>query len=478
MIKTKKEYQSVFHRRYSNLVRYLFIPFFIFLLSTLSGQVPAALGLHPNAGVDRILMNPALGMQSPYTWDAPAFGGHFFAHTDYTFLRTASLLNLNGRINDAVFVDSQAAIPESSDIPLGLFDLDGGKKKMYLRGRITGPGITFDIGSDKRVGFFSNFRMHISSSDIPENFGAYELNESYRTNIIDVDPGSATAASWLEIGGHFSTIINNIGVGINIKYLHGHEGAYLVSDTDADYGFIDSVVITNTEVNFELGFTNSTINQNSIASQFNGSGFSFDLGFTGHTEILAFGGSLTDIGIITYSKNTEIYTPQILETVTQVRTQDFRGFGTIRNLLDQIQNDLNLTPDLSSSFTIGLPTRLTLYADYQYKKDIFVSGMIHQRIPIFKNSLKANNNLVITPRIEKGNVTYFFPLTIHEYSSFRLGAAFQFGPFIIGTDHLSSVLIPSDFRGSDIYFALNLWPFGQVKNSRGKGSNGIFCPTF
>ncbi len=472
------EYESYMPRRYVYSVKYvIFLLLFLNFLPAIA-QVPSSLSIHPYSGIDRIHLNPALGIQSLYTWDATIAGGHIFGQTDYSFVRKATLLNLGGQIRDATVIDAQSAIPESSNVPLILFDQNGGRKNMYLRGRINGPSVTFNIGSDMRVGVFSSFRAHMSSSDIPENFGLYELNLSYGTNIIDIDRGSASFASWLEIGGHISKQIENASFGINIKYIKGHEGGFIESFTDSDYDFIDSIVITSDIVEYEVGFTNSSINSGSLETDFNGSGIGIDLGYSYRSEILEFGASLSDIGIIKYKSNLEIYSPETLRGITQIRTQDYRGYTSVRNLIDQLQNDLNITPDNFGVFTIGLPTRLTLFADYKYDKNIFISGMINQRIPLFGHSLKSNNSLVITPRYETKWFSAFMPVTMQEYSSFRVGAAIRYGPFTIGSDHITSVFFPSDFKGSDFFFSLNIWPFGQEAGSGQSRQRGLYCPTF
>lgn len=210
----------------------------------------------------------------------------------------------------------------------------------------------------------------------------------------------------------------------------------------------------------------------------NGSGFSIDLGIAMDNGPWQFGAALTDIGFVRYSSNTELYTQEILSNIREVRTQDYRGFGTIRQLVDQIQQDLNLSPRINEAFTIGLPAKATLFADYTHNNKLSFSAVLHQRIPVQSKRLHANNLLVITPRYELGPATVFVPLTFLEYSSFRMGTAVQVGPLVIGSDHLSSVLFSSDFNGSDIYFSLNIYPFGQpAGNSRSKGKS-VFCPDF
>jgi len=450
------------------------------LLSTfVTGQVPTSLSIGPYSGVERIHLNPALGISSDYHWDA-TIGAHLFAQTDYSFVRDASLLNLIGQLNNATVIDAQNLIPEQRNSPLILFDLDGGKKELFLRGKVIGPSFTISLNPSTRVGLFSSFRSNISSSDIPENFGIYELNLSYSTNIIDIDPGSISGASWLEVGAHFSKSIGTSSFGFNIKILRGYEGGYIESNLDDSYQFVDSVVTVNNIPLFETAFTNSSINSGSFLPDVNGSGIGIDIGVSHQSEGLSLGASILDIGVLQFKSNLEIYTQDVLANITQIRTQDFRGFTSVRSLIDQLQRDLDITPDVFGVFSVGLPTRVSLYGDYQYDQNISISANLNQRLPIFPHSLKSNNTLVITPRYETSLFSFFLPITVYEYKSVRVGTAFRVGPLTIGSDHISSVLIPTDFRGSDIFLTLNIYPFGNKRDGSGSGGRGRdpMCPKF
>lgn len=443
------------------------------------GQVPTSLSIGPYAGMDRVRFNPALGINTSYNWDATLVGSHMFADTDYGFLRSANLLNFLSRSSDARLIDARVDIPESSDSPLIIFDEDGGSKSLYLSGIINGPSFSFALGEQTRLGLFSNIRLHASSSSIPENFGIYELNQSYQTNVINLEQGLASFASWMEIGAHLSKRIEDLSFGVNIKLLRPTEGAYLNSQGSAQYDFVDSILTIANPPAIELAYTSSSINANTIQSDINGGGIGLDIGIAHQTDFWSMGASITDIGALRYKTNVEIYTTEVLSTLSEIRTQDYRDFSTLRDLIDQFQNDQSITPDNFGVFSVGLPTRLNLYGDYNYNERISISGVINQRLPIFPNSLAANNSVVVTPRYETRHFSYFLPITLLEYSSLRVGSAFRIGPLTIGTDHLPSVFINSDFKGSDIYFNLKIYPFNQQGRSGKKGGGGdLPCPMF
>ena len=439
-------------------------------------QLPLPMGLGNPQGLTRIYNNPAEGTEHPQTWDAILVGGYLFGQTNYAEIRKSSLLSLSSNLQNATIIDSQFEIPETSTDPIVVFDENGGRKELFINTQLLGPGVSFQSGN-QRIGIFSNFRIHASSSNIPENFGIYELNNSYETEIIDLDPTSISAASWLEIGGHWSKSYDQFNLGINAKYLRTHEGAFGNSSIDADFGFIDSTVMVNTPIELEFAFTTAAINSSDLNLEFNGSGFGIDIGGTfQYSDRLKFGASLLDIGLLSFSKNTEYYSMESLSLISTIRTQDYRNSGSIRSLIDQFQSLQNISPEIDRSFSIGLPTRLSLSFDYHVKKNIFLAGQISQRLPIFSNSLKSVNRIVINPSIQFKSVTLFSPVTIHEFRIINLGLGFQLGPVVLGTDQLTNLLFPNDLNSGDIYFAVHLYPFNGNDSVRNKSS--VLCPKF
>lgn len=446
----------------------------------LTSQMSSPLSDISTPGVERIHLNPALGVLSPYAWDVTLAGGQFHAHTDYYFLRRASLLTFVNRANNSFVVELQSAIPETADVPLIIFDEDRGQKELFFKGRVLGPSFTFSLDESTRVGLFSQYRAEVSSSDIPEGFGIYELNDSFFTEEIDVDNGNLSAAAWLEIGAHFSKQVENISFGANIKLLRASEGGFIESREDFTYSFVDSVFITDGRVDFDLSFTNQAINGDLSPLSSNGSGIGIDLGFNYQSDLWNLGVAIHDIGVIQFKTNVESYTPEVLADVEEIRTQDLRDFSAISEFLLNLQNELDIEPDFFSVFSVGLPTRLTLQGEFYYNNDITIAAQLNQRLPLFENSLKSLNSLVVTPSYKKGIVTAYAPVSIIEFSRLRLGAAVRVGPLTIGSDHIPSVFFNHDFRGSDIYARISITPFGSGRSSKGGKRRGkdVECPMF
>ena len=154
----------MYNQRYLTHMRWRFFIFMFLGYQTLAAQIPTALSDPSVPGVERIFLNPALGVYSPYAWDATLIGGTGHAHTDYFFLRRASLLTYVNRSNEAFVVELQSTIPETSDVPLIIFDEDGGQKELFFKTRVLGPSVTFSLGESTRVGLFSHCLLYTSPS--------------------------------------------------------------------------------------------------------------------------------------------------------------------------------------------------------------------------------------------------------------------------------------------------------------------------
>lgn len=451
----------------------------VFLCLIFSGwsQIPTALSTGKGAGINRILSNPATGVHSDYPWEFNLVDAHLFFQSDYGFVRKASLLNLGNQLRDATVIEGRTDLPQDATGPLIIFDLDGGNKDFFVNTRINGPAINFNLRDGFRVGLFSSLRIRGGAPNIPESFGVYELNASFNTNEISVTPTKASAAAWLEYGLNFSRQLDNLSFGVNIKFAQAYEAFYLNNSTNATYDFRDSTVTVTSPIAAEFALTTPTINSNSLQTDAIGRGIAFDLGVAGEINSIKWGASILDIGSLQLDVQTEVYGLNTLSNITEIPTENFRGVTTFREVLDLAQTELGISPEEFGVFSVGMPTRIRLYGEYYWQNDIHFSGELNQRIPLFGNSIPAINSLVLTPRIEKEAYSLFLPITVYEYKSVRLGTAVRWGPLTLGTDHLTSVFFPSDFRGSDVYFSLNLFPWWSSERN-GRRGGGIPCPQF
>lgn len=454
----------------------------------LIGQESLGLNLDKYSGVNLIDLNPAASSKSPYKWDFLLGSAHGFAFTDYGHLRKSSLLNLAGNLNDAFVVEAQGTIPDPpTATPLIIFDEDGGDKKISTHIEVWGPGAMFNVLPGLKIGVFTKAKANISSFNMPETLGFYELNEARYVNFqLELEPAKLSGMYWQEIGVHASQQLGPLSFGFNMKYLIGGEGFFIENNAFVSYPF-DEVELnpSGLPIDLQFGFTNNTLNNESFApfSGLNsGVGLGFDLGVTYAREGLQLGASILDIGRVSFTQGTEIYRLDTQSTAVELANYD--SVGSARDFLNQVQADFNVELDEVSDFKIGLPMALSLQGDLHLQDNYYVSATLTNRIKLFPNSLSRDNTLSIIPRYESKWISAFLPITVYEYSRVRVGAAARFGFLTIGSDHIMSVFTNSDFRGSDIYVRLAFFPFGDqsersVKGrGKSKGSSELGCFEF
>ena len=447
-------------------------------MTIVSTQVPLGLALRSDASMDRIFLNPGLGTSVDHPWEVHIASGHLLAQTDYASIKNTSLIRLASTLDELIIAEGANEIPSSFSIPHLVFDQDGGQKMILGSLRILGPSLSIQLDGN-RIGIFTQARAHLSSTDIPENFGIYEMNESYRTNVINIDRGAISGAAWAEIGLHFSKKLEDLSFGVNFKYLRAYEGLSMNSNTTESYPFIDSVVTVIGQPDYHIAFTNSSLNSNAFLPNVNGGGISFDFGTTlQYADKWTFGISILDVGVLQFTENIELYDRTTLSQINAIRTQDFRNNTSLRGFIDQVQRDLDVSPDLFGVMSVGLPTRMQLMADYIYNNQIRIGMSLSQRLPIFGNSLKAHNVLSVSPRYESGLFAAALPITLYEYTQPRLGISLSYGPLTIGSDHISSVLFSGPWDGTDIYMSFHVYPFWSSRSEDRKGSKEVLCPLF
>lgn len=455
----------------------------------LVGQESLGLSLDRFSGINQIDLNPALSNRSPYSWDILLGSAHGFGFTDYGHLQTASLLNLQGRLRDAFVVEAQSTIPDPANVstPLVIFDEDGGDKKVSAHVEIMGPSVLFSVTPTIKVGLFTKMKANMSSFNVPEALGFYELNEARFVDFeLELMSAKMSAMYWSEIGLHASKQIDALSFGINFKYLSGTEGFFIVNGAQTTVPF-DSIELNpiGVPIDLQFGLTNTTLNDGSF-SPFSGLGsgvgLGYDIGVTYTRDGLTIGASILDVGRVSFTQNTEIYRLGDQSAIVDLANYDV--LTSTRDFLNQLINDFDVEVDNVSAFKVGLPTALSLQGDLHIQDNYYVSATLTNRLKMFPNSLSRDNTLSIIPRYESKWLSAFLPITIYEYSRVRIGAAARFGFLTIGSDHIMSVFTNSDFRGSDIYIRLALFPFGSQRErsvkskGKSKGNSALGCYEF
>lgn len=457
----------------------------IFCCFTLFCTAQEQLGLRTEnySGVNSILLNPASNLTGAFHWDLNLIAAGQFIDNNFAGFRDASLADLiNIRNNSFLATD----FPSDQQFPAGatILDFEAPGKEKFATAVTNIMGPSFLLNFEKHsFAIFTNFRVAGGGQQIPAVLGYYDYQQIIPPNDFSVAPSSAAGMAWSEVGFNylFKTEISSglIGFGINARYLRGFESFYIKNNTNLNINKASLDILTfQNGANIDFGFTSSSLDQEDVNLEPNGTGFGFDLGITYATFEyedgygLKLGLSLLDIGKIRFNKNTEAHAINITESfVLDPRTlEDVTGF---RDAIAQLETELspNLTTTLAGdTYDLWLPTALSLQADLGIRENLYVNATLIQRLPIGPIGVNRGNLFALTPRYESRWISAFLPISIYNWQHMKVGTALRLAFFSIGTEDMGSFFGKKNLTGTDFYAAIKFNPFKLGwKNGGGKG---------
>lgn len=484
------------------------IRLFLLIVFLLSGGINTSiaqehLGLRTEnyAGVNGILLNPASNLTSPYRFDVNLFSGGFFAENNYGHIRNTHLFHIikNSSDPDNIFngVYSRTDIPtEDSWLVYDFFD---NEKRKYASASFhaLGPSFTIKINNGHSFSLITGLRGMGSTHRVPFEAAFYYIDRIPFREAIDIDPINAAGMVWGEVGLNYAAAIQTyqgrLGFGITAKYLTGFEAGFTSSPQTLQITQFPDDTLTLQNGVLDFGFTDSNTNTavDPGVSQ-NGKGIGIDIGavmtIEGDAEPYQwrFGASILDIGKVNFNNNAQLH--QIIQprdTVLGIGTLPLNDFGGREDLTEYVQllSEYTLQDSFASfvgnSFAIGLPTAISLQADYQFQSGFFVNAMWMQRLKFNPQTIGRDNLFVLSSRYEHRWLSGSLSLVLRNYQKLRLGFSARLAFFVIGTENLGSWIGRSTFTGTDIYFGIKINPFrtGPWEFGGGKGK-GVKCYDF
>jgi hypothetical protein len=455
--------------------------FILLIIQTSFSQEQIGLRTGKFSGVNSIFSNPALSSQSALSWDINVFAGHFFAETDYAFVRKTNFFHfLRNKDQITTITDLNNPIDSIVSLPL-YFDTNGGDKAASVKASVMGPSAIFNIGKGFTAGFYFSFNINSTAQNIPQSLGYYELQDIPVTLAgaqdsfnITVIPSRFAAISWTEIGLHLSkTLFNssytNTAVGFNFKYLIGYDAAYAKNHSPVVFSKLEEDRYFFNTIEAELGFTTTSLDSSSLEFKSNGRGIAMDIGFSVKSEKNQWGISLLDFGFIRFNKNVEIHRFSS-DNALNIDGQNYQNINDYRAFLNQTSQDF---PEInrdsinrnSRPFSIWLPTALSLQYDRKLSEKFFINFSMISRIPIGSNRVERDNIIYAAPRFETRFISLYLPFTLYDFNKIHIGFAARLGVFSVGSDNIASLFGKRDFDGTDLYAAVKINPFQRAGNS-------------
>ena len=470
--------------------------FFLFFTSTTLfpfkqtfAQEQLGLRLGNYAGINGVALNPTAGINNPLGWDINVISAGSFIANDFAFIRDASLSSIKRNIYTiGPAPETKIEYPIKATKYVDFYNQPH-EKYFSTANFVTLPSIQMNLESGLSFGVFWGQRAAVVTRQIPIIADPYVQQNITLGTMNRVPPMTVTGMTWGELGFNYAYHIGDseysdggLSVGINVKFLRGNQGFFVENYEGTAVTRLTKDSTRVDAINVKAGFTNN-FTDNVLTN--NGSGIGFDLGAqfvitsdaNDRPYMANISAAFLDLGRLNFRKNTEVHALKLTEPL-QVDTKDYLNLDpndpegdALRRFNQKLLGKADSTYQ-GNYFAMSLPSAFSLQGDFAITENIFVNGLLVQRLPMPNYALSRDNILAITPRFESRWWGASLPLSILNYQQVRLGLAARLAFLTIGTDHLLSFLGQKRLSGTDFYLALKVNPFsiGKVGSNGGFGS--------
>jgi cell division septation protein DedD len=474
--------------------------FLLFLSSCAWAQYPSSF-IHSNyGGVQSMLFNPALVADSRLRTQVQLASFYVNAQNNYIQVQTPfnQLKGLQSEVDPQYLDENGYTVFERGYTQE---KLNGKKKFASVQAEVQGPAFLHNTQHYGTFGFSMRTRAFAHLSGIDENLLKI-FAEDADTTALNWNPNdhqlrvlnqalsqgnmSAGAVAFQQFGFTYAHTANTRpknqwSYGVSVHYLIGLGAAQLdVESLDYQLLGTDSLALNNVDVraSYTRGdyFTDANARK-LLGSNKLGSGMTIDIGFsyewrpdykryrykmdrkshedpTVNKYVLKAAASITDFGRIKFDNfgATKRYNLYSEEAVT------WSNFNSIQNVTSEEKLDsffFALFPDsdTTSKFISRLPTSLNLLLDYQIMPRWYLgANYVHSLRTRGVDGMRKANRLTVHTRYEGHHIEAGLQLTVrNSYSPVQTGAYVRMGPVYIGTEHLSTFLLPRKTSAINVY---------------------------
>ncbi|MFN0213996.1 MAG: DUF5723 family protein [Saprospiraceae bacterium] len=438
------------------------------------------------SGIYSAGLNPANTAFAPHNWEVSLFNADVFFENSYAFLRNTSLQHALRNTDKIVSIaDTTAENPIGRDAIVQDFS-DGSRKMHFItQTRVAGPSFSFRLGEKNVIGLTTAFRTNVSAYRIPEILAYRTISNLPRNQAISIPAAGIAGMAWGEIGLHYSRMEEmgelQMAWGVSPKLLLGYEGFFTRAQSNFDYTQRngDTTAFGSAKWDYALTTANLTDNANEVKLKKQGTGFGLDLGISwampadDEADGYAWraGVSVLDLGFMRF-KNTAQRHRIEFDTLLTVSGGQFPQRDNADDVLRDVSRAFlgdSTASLLKQSFGMGMPTALSAQFDARIIPLFYVSGILVQRVPLSKYSVKRPSTLAVVPRFEHRWFSVSLPLVVNDWRTFRAGAAIRLAWLYLGTDNLGSFTGKDKLSGADIYIGFKVNAFSLNFKKREKG---------
>jgi len=362
----------------------------------------------------------------------------------------------------------------------------------FQSAKIIGPGAMV-VDGKHAYGIHTAFKINSFFNKLPKDMGiflyeAIDYDDQQQTLWSHNKPTRAGSMSWIEINLSYAYNFHRYKwdswtIGVSVKPLLGTSAFYSnIQSVDYYVQHDDTAYINNLNFNYMYDVPVNYDDNSYQKPLLRGFGLGVDLGVTymyttkGHSTAhydrlcsqryddynYKIGLSILDLGYIKFSKNAEVH--QFDETGTNwIRNvgADTLPSGTLNEInykLESFFSDYYGQSLVKNKFSLYTPLAVSFQFDYHLKRFVYLNSTLIYGIALGDNLIKRPTVLAITPRIESARWEIALPFSFVEwhFSQPRVGLAFRFGNFFLGSEDVTSLLGLKDFSGFDFYIGLRI----------------------
>lgn len=443
------------------------------------------------AGVTGIDLQPASIVDSRYKFDASLFGYSLNFANNFVGVKKEAFKYDKNYTDPAGFPPFNH-MPAFSDPDFQQKYLEqrvnNKPKSVYFTNQLTLP--SFMVTLDEKSALAVNWRVrtYVNADGVEAelaNLIYSGLKDSaYWERQFSNENFSIQTMSWAEYGVTYGRVLKDDGDHFfkgagRVKFLQGLQAAYMfVRELKYDFTNDDTLSLFNSDVSYGHS-TNFEFDQGKIKYKLvSKPSVGFDLGFVyewrpdwkehkydmdGETDLwyrhknkykLKVGFSAVDIGAIKFEKGAG---SRNFKADIKDWNLDSLDFTSIQDFDDTLRSRFVFTED-KGSFSMNLPTALSLQVDYNIWKSIYVNFTSYYAIQWKNNEHKTHDitTFSISPRWDHKWFGVFLPVSYNSYGNFMTGVGLRAGPLIVGTQNIGSLLGTTDMYSADFHFLLKV----------------------
>lgn len=419
------------------------------------------------AGINLVLLNPANVSGSNTRAEFNFISISSFVGNDYISVNLGELKKNDFQFNFDTDTDTS---PSNNNNFFGNVD-------------ILGPSVMFRLNDKSGLAISTRVRGFFNVNNI-----SGQLFESVREGFDDqsdfeskMTDFSGNVHIWGELGLTYGRVLieNNyrrLRIGTTIKYLTSAGGLFTSSPSlGASFNSISNTLKTSGALSYsstsELDF--ETPDFSTLQSILSGTtGIGGDIGVVYEMQLkkddafdsfylsspykLRLGLSLVDFGKVNFTGVSEFN----YEMDASINAFDLEDKSP-----DEILDENYEGGESFLNPVIGLPTSLQFFADYNWKKRLYLS--IHGAYSLAGSELRYSNSIVnsfvISPRFESKVLSIYSPVSFRQFhSDVMWGVGLRLGPLMVGSGSILSNLLSSSSKSTDVYIGIK-FPVNEKK---------------